>query len=259
MIYKYLRFSTCKQDEMQQENMIDNYLSSKGMKADSTITDAGISGGVSYEKRNLGDLCKTLKPNDVILVSEVSRLTRSGISELAIIIDKYFKPNKLRLIICNVNLDIDCSDINPMVELQLAMMATFAKIEKQLIQERTKNALDARKKEIQTNGYYVNKRGEKCTKLGGGAMSEEARAKAGEAKQRKALQDETNQFFAKYIYMYEQRCGKLNANSGKEHFEEIARELNNLGKRTHTGLEYTGTRVRALWVRMRNRQHLNNG
>ena len=61
---------------------------------------------------------------------QVSRLTRSGIGELSYIIEKHFKPNKLRLIICNVGLDIDCSDINPMIELQLAMMATFAKIEK---------------------------------------------------------------------------------------------------------------------------------
>lgn len=258
MIYKYLRFSTCKQDEMQQENMIDSYLKAKGMHADSTITDAGISGGVSFKKRNLGDLCKSLNNNDVILVSEVSRLTRSGISELAVIIDKYFKPNKLRLIICNVNLDIDCSDINPMVELQLAMMATFAKIEKQLIQERTKNALEARKKQIKDNGYYINKKGEKRTKLGGGAMSEESREQASETKRRKAKADEKNQFFAKFIHTYEARCGKLTANSGKEHFEQIANELNSLGFKTHTGLEYTAGRVRALWVRMKEREYLDD-
>ena len=258
MIYKYLRFSTCKQDEMQQENMIDDYLKSKGMYADSTITDAGISGGVSFKNRNLGELCKSLKENDVILVSEVSRLTRSGISELALIIDKYFKPNKLRLIICNVNLDIDCSDINPMVELQLAMMATFAKIEKQLIQDRTKNALDARKKQIETVGYYLNKKGEKSTKLGGGAMSDEAREKAADTMRKKAHQDSKNQFFAQFIYMYEQKNGKLTANSKRECFEEIASDLNNLKLKTHKGLEYTGTRVRALWVRMKNREYLNN-
>ena len=256
MIYKYLRFSTCKQDEMQQENMIDSYLKAKGMQADSTITDAGISGGISFKKRNLGDLCKSLKKNDVILVSEVSRLTRSGISELAVIIDKYFKPNKLRLIICNVNLDIDCSDINPMVELQLAMMATFAKIEKQLIQERTKNALDARKKQIDTVGYYLNKKGEKRTKLGGGAMSEESRVKACETKMKKAASDEKNIFFARYIHAYEERCGKLTANSQRFHFEQIAKELNALGMKTHTGLMYDAGRVRALWVKMKNREYL---
>ena len=145
-----------------------------------------------------------------------------------------------------------------MVELQLAMMATFAKIEKQLIQERTKNALEARKKQIEANGYYLNKNGEKRTKLGGGAMSEESRAQAAETKRRKAKADEKNQFFAKFIHTYEERCGKLTANSGKEHFEQIAKELNSLGFKTHTGLEYNAGRVRALWVRMKEREYLDN-
>ena len=50
MIYKYLRFSTDKQDEKQQENTIDKFLEIKGMKSDATITDSGISGGVSYDE-----------------------------------------------------------------------------------------------------------------------------------------------------------------------------------------------------------------
>ena len=82
MIYKYLRFSTDKQDEIQQENTIDKYLENIGIKADAVITDAGVSGGVSYDKRNLGELCNSLKPNDVIVVSELSRLTRGGIGDM---------------------------------------------------------------------------------------------------------------------------------------------------------------------------------
>ena len=121
MIYRYLRFSTNSQDERQQANTIDNYLKSKGMTADETITDAGVSGGTSYKCRNLFELCNELKPNDIVIVSEVSRLTRRGIGELSEIVEKYFKPNKLRLIICNVGLDVDCSDMNPMVEMQLMM------------------------------------------------------------------------------------------------------------------------------------------
>ena len=152
MIYKYLRFSTDKQDEIQQENTIDKYLENIGIKADAVITDAGVSGGVSYDKRNLGELCNSLKPNDVIVVSELSRLTRGGIGELTAIIENHFKPNQLRLIICNVGLDVNCSNLNPIIELQLAMMATFEKIEKMQIQQRTKSALDARKKMIKENG-----------------------------------------------------------------------------------------------------------
>lgn len=256
MIYKYLRFSTDKQDEKQQENAIDKFLEIKGMKSDATITDSGVSGGVSYDRRNLGDLCKSLSHNDVVVVSEVSRLTRSGIGELSYIIEKHFKPNKLRLIICNVGLDIDCSDINPMIELQLAMMATFAKIEKQLIQDRTKSALDARRKAIEKDGYFISKSGRKCTKLGGGAMSESARIKTAEKLMRKAKSNPVNEFFSKYIKAWEARNNRLTASSNRSDFERIAQELNLLGMRTQTGLEYTATRVRALWVRMKNREYL---
>lgn len=79
-------------------------------------------------------------------MSEVSRLTRGGIIELSDMIAEFFAPKGLRLIISNVNLDIDCSDMNPLIELQLSMMATFAKIERLNIKNRTKAALEARKK-----------------------------------------------------------------------------------------------------------------
>lgn len=256
MIYKYLRFSTDKQDEKQQENTIDKFLEIKGMKSDATITDSGISGGVSYDRRNLGDLCKSLSHNDVVVVSEVSRLTRSGIGELSYIIEKHFKPNKLRLIICNVGLDIDCSDINPMIELQLAMMATFAKIEKQLIQDRTKSSLDARRRMIEEKGHFVSKSGRVCTKLGGGAMTEEARLKSREILMRRAASEPKNVFFARYIKTWEDRNGKLTASSNRSDFASIAKELNMLGMTTATGLEYTANRVRALWTKMKNREYL---
>lgn len=113
-IYQYLRFSTGKQDE-------------------------AVSGGVSYKDRNLITLFERLESGDTIVVSELSRLTRGGIIELSEMIEKFFKPRKVRLIIVNVGLDIDCAHTSPMVELQLAMLATFAKIEKQSIVERTKS------------------------------------------------------------------------------------------------------------------------
>lgn len=252
MIYKYVRFSTSKQDEQQQDNMIEKYLASHGMTADDTITDAGISGGVAYEKRQLGMLCKSLKPNDVIVVAEISRITRSGIAELSEIIEKHFKPNRLRLVICNVGLDIDCSDINPMMELQLAMMATFAKIEKSLIQERTRNALDARKKLIEKDGGFVSKSGKWCTKLGNGGKSiyEAAQASANKRK-KEAREDDSNIFFYKYWKSYEKR--NEGASHDKEYYERLAEELNSLGQRTKRGCEYNVVNVQTYIVRSRKR------
>jgi len=165
-IYKYIRFSTDRQDERQQENTIDNWLSQRGMKADAIIKDEGVSGGVSYKSRNLFRLAQTLAMNDTLIVSEISRITRSGFGELDELIQKYFKPNHLRLVICNVGLDINCSQIDAMTELQLSMLSIFAKMEKELIVGRTKSALDARRLMIERDGGFISKSGEWRTRLG---------------------------------------------------------------------------------------------
>ena len=254
-VYAYLRVSTEKQDFQQQLNIINNYLKLKNLSIDEYVEDEGVSGGVSYKNRNLYSLIKKMKHGDVLVVSEISRLGRS-MSDLNKLVNDEMKTKKLRLIIVGMGLDLDCTNLKAIDEMILFAFSFASQIEKELIQERTKNALDARKKQIDTVGYYLNKKGEKRTKLGGGAMSEESRVKACETKMRKAASDEKNIFFARYIHAYEERCGKLTANSQKFHFEQIAKELNALGMKTHTGLMYDAGRVRALWVKMKNREYL---
>lgn len=246
MIYKYIRYSTNKQDELQQDNKINQYLANLGIKADSQITDEAVSGGVEYDKRNLGKLCNKLLPNDTIVVSELSRLTRGGISELNTIIKTHFAPNKLRLIICNVGLDVNCSNLNPMVELQLAMLATFAKIEKIQIQDRTQSALDARKKQIAEQGYFVAKKsGEKRTKLGNdrNAMPEAQKA-AAEQRTAKAKANAQNIFL--WRFMSQQADRALTA----ENVDKFVSSLNAFGATTSTGLPYTPLRFRAMWTKV---------
>ena len=245
MIYKYIRYSTNKQDELQQDNKINQYLANLGIKADSQITDEAVSGGVEYDKRNLGKLCNKLLPNDTIVVSELSRLTRGGISELNTIIKTHFAPNKLRLIICNVGLDVNCSNLNPMVELQLAMLATFAKIEKIQIQDRTQSALDARKKQIEEQGFFIAKSGDKRTKLGNGRNAmPEAQQAAAEQRTAKAKSNAQNIFLWKYMAQQDDR--KLTA----ERVDRLVANLNALGATTSTGLPFTPLRFRAMWTKV---------
>lgn len=249
----YLRFSTDHQDERQQLNTITKYAEAKGMRIDKIYSDEGISGGTSYTKRNLFDLCNDISEGDVIIISEISRLTRSGIGELSEIIEKYFKPNRLRLIICNVGLDIDCTDINPMVEMQLMMLATFAKIEKQLIQDRTKSALEVRKKQIKEQGYFINKKGEKVTSFAEawgkntGTTREQACEKARKAmsknRREKAMSHPANRAFYDYVCLYEQRNGKIKSDTN---IDTLVDELNRLRYKTATGLEFNSNRCRAM-------------
>lgn len=252
-VYAYLRVSTEKQDFQQQENAINEYLAPKGLKIDEIVTDEGVSGGVTYKKRNLYHLIQEMQKDDILVVSEVSRLGRS-MSDLNKLVNDELKPRGLRLIIVGMGLDLNCSNLKAIDEMILFAFSFASQIEKEMIQERTRNALDARKRQIEANGYYITKTGAKRTKLGGGAMSEESRVKAAKTAMKKAAQNENNAFFKDYIKVFELRNGKLTADSPRSYFEQIATELTALGRKTQTGLKYTANRVRALWVRMTNRE-----
>lgn len=254
-VYAYLRVSTEHQDFQQQTNTINDFLKHKKLKIDEVYSDEGVSGGVTYKKRKLYDLLNAMSEGDVLVVSEISRLGRS-MSDLNKLVNDDMKVRKLRLIVVNMGLDLDCANLKAIDEMILFAFSFSSQIEKEMIQERTRNALDARRKAIEKDGYFISKTGRKCTKLGGGAMSESARIKTAEKLMRKAKSHPINEFFSKYIKAWEARNNRLTASSNRSDFERIAKELNLLGMRTQTGLEYTATRVRALWVRMKNREYL---
>lgn len=254
-VYAYLRVSTEHQDFQQQTNTINDFLKHKGLIIDEVYSDEGVSGGVTYKKRKLYDLLNVMNEGDVLVVSEISRLGRS-MSDLNKLVNDDMKARKLRLIVVNMGLDLDCANLKAIDEMILFAFSFSSQIEKEMIQERTRNALDARRKILEKDGYFISKSGRRCTRLGGGAMTEDARIKASEKLMRKAKANPKNEFFSKYIKAWEARNRRLTASSNRSDFECIAHELNLLGMRTQTGLEYTATRVRALWVRMKNREYL---
>ena len=139
--------------------------------------DEAISGKAgTLSKRALQTLLDKLESGDTLIVSELSRITRAGIGELVSIVETYFKPRKIRFVLCNYNLDINCANIDPITELMLVLMATFAKIERDSLISRTNAALEARKRLIKENGGFVSKSGRWCTRLGGpNASYKEAR------------------------------------------------------------------------------------
>lgn len=249
MIYRYIRFSTDKQDERQQENKINNYLEKKGMKADKTYIDAGVSGGKSYKDRELFELCKQLKKGDAIIVSELSRITRNGIIELCDIIEHYFKPNKLRLIICDAYFDMDCSDINPFAEMQLMFLAMNARIEKISIADRTKQALEARKKAGQEIGGTKKLWGSKNGNSNRIKAISEASQASAQSRREKARMNPANKAFWEFISDYQAIHGRITANTD---FQPISDELNKRGKVTSRGLTFDKKHARAMYVSLKN-------
>ena len=168
MVYKYIRFSSDKQDEQSQNQIIYSYCRGRGLQCDETIRDEAISGKEgSYTKRDLLRLFNQLEVGDTLICSELSRITRGGVLELGNMVAEWLKPRKIRLIICGYNLDINCASMDATTELQLAMLATFAKMERDNLIQRTKAALEVRKRMVETDGGWFSKSGKWCTSLGG--------------------------------------------------------------------------------------------
>lgn len=165
-VYLYSRVSTSEQTLEQQELNVYQWLNSRNMKVDEVISDEDVSGKISYKNRKLGKiLIPILKPNDILIVSEISRLGRS-MYDLNILINEELKPRKIRLIIVSMGIDLNCFEMKAIDQLILNNFAFAAQLEIELNHDRTSHALQVRKELIKKQGYYINKKGEKCTGLG---------------------------------------------------------------------------------------------
>lgn len=165
MTYAYLRYSTSHQDEVQQRFALDEYASSHGFTIDDLVKDEGISGGVSYRDRNLYKLVRKMKPGDVLITTEISRLGRA-MSDISRLLNEELKPKKVRLIVIKMGIDIDCSNMKAQDDFLFSALSFSAQLEKELIQARTQSAIDARKEAIKKDGGFFSKSGRWCTKFG---------------------------------------------------------------------------------------------
>lgn len=139
MIYGYIRVSTDKQTVENQRFEINNFCHSKEMVIDKWIEES-ISGAKKLEERKLGKLLKRMKPGDILICSELSRLGRNLLMIMGILNECMNKDVQVWTIKDNYRLG---SDINSKV-LAFAF-GLSAEIERNLISQRTKEAL-ARKR-----------------------------------------------------------------------------------------------------------------
>lgn len=251
-VYAYLRVSTDSQNLMQQQNAINEYIKYKGLTITNVVTDEGVSGGVSYKDRHLYNLIQSLNEGDVIVVSEISRLGRS-MSDLNKLVNEELKPRKIRLIIITMGLDLDCSNLKAIDEMILFAFSFSAQVEKEMIQERTRNALEARKKKIVNEGGFYSKKGKWCTKLGNdGTHTQAASIASAKKRQEVARENASNLAVYKYIRSWEKRNIALNKETPRKVYEELSDILNELGYTTPTGLEFNQLRLRAMWDKLKN-------
>lgn len=145
-VIEYGRVSTDKQTLEQQNRTVKEWLSRNDLKADIVVTEEGISGGVTYKKRKLGtEVLPLLETGDMLIVAEISRLGRS-MGDINKLINDELKPRKIRLVIVQMNLDLNCGNMKAIDEMILYAFSFGAAVERELIQERTRSALAVKNK-----------------------------------------------------------------------------------------------------------------
>lgn len=139
MIYGYIRVSSDKQTVENQRFEINNFCELNKMVIDGWIEET-ISGTKSYNKRELGKLLKRVQKDDLIICAELSRLGRNLFMIMEILNICMTKECRVWTIKDNYRLGDDIQS-----KVLAFAFGISAEIERNLISQRTKEAL-ARKK-----------------------------------------------------------------------------------------------------------------
>lgn len=146
MIYGYIRVSSDKQTVENQRFEINNFCMKNSMQIDGWIEET-ISGTKSYSKRQLGNLLKRIKKDDLIICAELSRLGRNLFMIMEILNICMNKECKVWTIKDNYRLGEDIQS-----KVLAFAFGLSAEIERNLISQRTKEALARKKAEGVTLG-----------------------------------------------------------------------------------------------------------
>lgn len=139
MIYAYIRVSTELQNYGSQRFEIQNYCSANGLSVDHWVKES-ISGTVKVEKRTLGKIIKKMHPGDRLICTELSRLGRNMLMVMSILNTCSAKG----IYIHSIKDNFDLSD-NINSKIIAFAFALAAEIERNLISQRTKEALALKK------------------------------------------------------------------------------------------------------------------
>ena len=137
--YAYVRVSTEAQSCSSQEFEINKWAEKQGIRIDSWIRES-VSGTVPIEKRQLGRALKRMKEGDQLVSTEISRLGRNMLMIMSVLNSCAQKKISIHTIKDNFDLS---NNINS--KIIAFAFALAAEIERNLISQRTKEALADRK------------------------------------------------------------------------------------------------------------------
>lgn len=152
MIYGYIRVSTDKQTVENQRFEINNFCKREQIQIDGWIEET-ISGTKAYNKRALGKLLKRVEKGDLIVCAELSRLRRNLFMIMEILNICMTKECRVWTIKDNYRLGDDIQS-----KVLAFAFGLSAEIERNLISQRTKEALARKKAEGVVLGRPKGKR-----------------------------------------------------------------------------------------------------
>ena len=139
MTYGYIRVSSDKQTVESQRFEINNFCKRENLHIDGWIEET-ISGTKNYDKRKLGELLNRVQKDDLIICAELSRLGRNLFMIMEILHICMNKECKVWTIKDNYRLGDDIQS-----KVLAFAFGLSAEIERNLISQRTKEALAMRK------------------------------------------------------------------------------------------------------------------
>lgn len=140
-VFAYVRVSSDKQETENQKYEILKYANEKKLGNVEFIEET-VSGRKSWKKRQLGNLVKQIQKGDVLVVTELSRLGRSMLEIMELLSIFLRKGVEVHVVKSNQVLK---DDLHSKVFAMAFSIA--AEIERELISQRTKEALARRKAE----------------------------------------------------------------------------------------------------------------
>ena len=160
MTYGYIRVSTDKQTVENQRYEVNQFCEKNTLVIDKWIEET-ISGAKNVDDRKLGKLLKKMKKGDVLICSELSRLGRNLLMIMGILNECMNKDIQVWTIKDNYRLGSDISS-----KVLAFAFGLSAEIERNLISQRTKEALARKRAEGVILGRPIGRKSSK-TKLTG--------------------------------------------------------------------------------------------
>jgi len=141
MTYTYVRVSTDKQETENQKYEILRYANDRKL-GNVEILEETVSGRKSWKERQLGKLVEKIQKGDILIVTELSRLGRSMLEIMEILSILLRKGTEIHIVKSQQILKDDLQS-----KVFAMAFSIAAEIERELISQRTREALQRRKAE----------------------------------------------------------------------------------------------------------------